>query len=90
MLLTTALALASTPPLPVLPTLPDQFDTWVTCNIVNKNYSVVVHEVFDAPNQRALLSSWHGGQRDPEDPERGNSAQRSIQANFTCLKLTRR
>ena len=58
---------------PPVPEIPDVFDTWITCNIVNKNYSVVVHEVFDAPNQRALLSSWHGGERDPEDPERGVS-----------------
>lgn len=54
---------------PSLPTLPDQFDTWVTCNIVNKNYSVVVHEIFDGPNNRALLSRWHGGNQG--DPEHG-------------------
>ena len=26
---------------PELPYLPNQFDTWVTCNIANKNYSIV-------------------------------------------------
>mmetsp|Transcript_2642 Transcript_2642/g.3999 ORF Transcript_2642/g.3999 Transcript_2642/m.3999 type:complete len:336 (+) Transcript_2642:37-1044(+) len=54
---------------PRLPSLPDQFDTWVTCNIVNKNYSVVVHEVFDAPNQRALLSRFHGAESQRDNDE---------------------
>lgn len=53
---------------PALPELPDQFETWVTSNIVNKNYSVVVHEIFDAPNNRALISRWHG-----DDTEHGLS-----------------
>lgn len=42
-----------------LPPLPDQFESWVTCNIVNKNYSVVIHEVYDAPNNRALFTRYH-------------------------------
>lgn len=62
----TLLLLAAVHADPALPSLPAQFDTWVTCNIVNKNYSVVVHEVHDGPNQRTLLSRWHAG-----DPEHG-------------------
>jgi hypothetical protein len=42
-----------------LPSLPDQFETWVTCNIVNKNYTVVIHEVYDAPGNRALFTRYH-------------------------------
>ena len=60
---------------PRLPSLPDTFDTWVTCNIANKNYTVVVHEIFDAANSRALLSRWHGGTaqagRHRQDPDSG-------------------
>lgn len=43
-----------------LPPLPDQFETWVTCNIINKNYTTVVHEVYDAPNNRALFTMYDG------------------------------
>jgi len=50
-----------------LPTLPDQFDTWITANIVNKNYSIVVHEVFDAQAGVALLSRWASS----GEPEQG-------------------
>ena len=47
-----------------LPRLPDQFETWVTCNIVDRNLTTVIHEVYDAPNNRALFSRYlaHGAQ----------------------------
>ena len=56
MLLFLSSALLAAPP---LPTIPDQFDTWITCNIVNK-YTTVVHEIYDRPNNIALMSRWHG------------------------------
>ena len=37
-----------------LPELPNQFETWVTCNILNKNYTTVIHEVYDEPGNRAV------------------------------------
>lgn len=57
MLLFLSSALLAAPP---LPTIPDQFDTWITCNIVNKKYTTVVHEIYDRPNNIALMSRWHG------------------------------
>lgn len=44
---------------PPLPTLPDTFEAWVACNIINKNYTVTVHEVYDATSNRAMLSMYH-------------------------------
>eukprot|EP00325_Prymnesiales_sp_UTEX-LB-985_P009954 CAMPEP_0174702172 /NCGR_PEP_ID=MMETSP1094-20130205/6544_1 /TAXON_ID=156173 /ORGANISM="Chrysochromulina brevifilum, Strain UTEX LB 985" /LENGTH=408 /DNA_ID=CAMNT_0015899913 /DNA_START=29 /DNA_END=1255 /DNA_ORIENTATION=- len=44
-----------------LPPLPSQYEVWVTCNIVNKNYTTVVHEIYDKPNERLMLSRYlHG------------------------------
>ena len=57
---------------PALPALPDSFDTWITCNIVNKNYSVMVHEVYDGPGNRGLFSRFHS-KYNSRDPERGRS-----------------
>jgi hypothetical protein len=36
----------------------------VTANIVNKNYTVVVHEIYDEPNNRALFRQFHAEQGD--------------------------
>lgn len=44
---------------PRLPRLPTQYETVVKCNIVNKNYTVNVHEIYDKPNERAMLSRFH-------------------------------
>eukprot|EP00039_Didymoeca_costata_P018519 m.333791 g.333791 ORF g.333791 m.333791 type:complete len:321 (-) comp17223_c0_seq1:105-1067(-) len=54
-----------------LPALPDQFEAWIQCNIVNKNYTVNIHEIYDYPGNRALLSRYHGGL--PGDDEQGYS-----------------
>ena len=42
-----------------LPELPNQFETWVTCNILNKNYTTVIHEVYDQPGNRALFRRYN-------------------------------
>jgi len=47
-----------------LPELPTQYETWVTANILNRNYSVVVHEVYDQPGNRALFRSFHADEGD--------------------------
>lgn len=44
---------------PPLPSLPNQYETYVTCNIVNRNYTVNVHELYDEPNDRMLISRFH-------------------------------
>mmetsp|Transcript_111187 Transcript_111187/g.156092 ORF Transcript_111187/g.156092 Transcript_111187/m.156092 type:complete len:350 (-) Transcript_111187:19-1068(-) len=62
---------------PPLPSLPNQFEAWVACNIVNKNYTVTVHEVYDAVANRALLSMYHPLANSPNyvppPPPRGTS-----------------
>jgi len=44
---------------PPLPRLPTQFRATVNCNIVNKNYTVQVDEVYDFPNNRSLFTRIH-------------------------------
>ena len=56
---------------PSLPTLPNQFEAWVTANIVNKNYTVVVHEIYDGPGNRLHVSRYHGGMSRGDDPDQG-------------------
>jgi len=47
-----------------LPDLPNKYETWVTCNIINKNYTVVVHEIYDQPGNRALFRRFHADDGD--------------------------
>lgn len=47
-----------------LPELPVQYETWVTCNILNRNYTVVVHEIYDFPGNRALFRRYHADEGD--------------------------
>ena len=54
-----------------LPTLPNQFEAWITANIVNRNYTVVVHEVYDGPGNRLHVARYHGGMSRGDDPDHG-------------------
>ena len=47
---------------PSLPKLPDQFEAIVEANIIHKGETFVLEEVYDKPNERALLV-FRGGRR---------------------------
>lgn len=56
-----------------LPLLPEQYEVWVSANIVNRNYSVLVHEIYDSPKDRILISQFHPG-TNPRDTDLGYAA----------------
>merc|ERR1712232_1517240 len=55
---------------PVLPTLPDRWQVTIEASIVNKNYTMTQHEVYDYPNNRIHLST-----RSPRSQQTHHSLQ---------------
>eukprot|EP00041_Stephanoeca_diplocostata_P010985 m.177192 g.177192 ORF g.177192 m.177192 type:complete len:321 (+) comp18364_c0_seq1:71-1033(+) len=68
-LLGTVIAQASPP----LPSLPNQFEARVSCNIVNENFTVNVHEVYDLPGNRAAIGQYHSNMSSPRQDQQNVS-----------------